>query len=100
MSNFEDQWYELGAVSLPPIKSVKALPFYTPIPIQNAEVKRARFGEKILLTCKDFVVFLPERFSSLPPKAVEHIASGGYKLIKHQSEGDNYTINLYIEEGK
>jgi len=24
-------------------------------------------------------------------EAVEHIATGGYKLIKHQSEGDNYT---------
>jgi len=53
-----------------------------------------------MLTCEDFVVFLPERFSSLPPKAVKHIATGGYKLIKRQSEGDNYTLNFYNEEEK
>jgi len=58
----------LETVSLPPIKSVKALPFNTPIPIQNAEAKRTRFGEKTMLTWEDFVVFLSERFSSLPPK--------------------------------
>jgi len=97
-SNFENQWNELGAVSLPPIKSVKTLPFNTPIPIQNAEVKRTRFGDKIMLTCEEFVVFLPERFSTLQPKAVEHIATWGYKLVKLKSEGDNYTLNFCNEE--
>jgi len=93
MSNFEDQQNELGAVSLPPIKSVN-----TPIPIQNDEVKRTRFGDKIMLTCEEFVVFLPERFSTLQPKAFEHIATGGYKLVKLKSEGDNYTLNFCNEE--
>jgi len=75
-------------------KSVKALPFNTPIPIHNAEVKRTRFGDKIMLTSEEFVVFLPERFSTLQSKAVEHIATGGYKLVKLKSEGDNYTLNF------
>jgi len=96
-SNFADQCNELGAVSLLPIKSVKALSFNTPIPIQNAEVKRTRSGDKIMLTCEEFVVFLPERFSTLQPKAVEHIATGGYKLVKLKSEGDYYTLNFCNE---
>jgi len=70
MSNFEDQWNRT--------------------PKQNGHAS----AKKLCLR----VVFLPERLSSLPPKAVEHIATGGYKLIKQQSEGDNYTLNFYNEE--
>jgi len=97
MSDFGEQFNELGAVSLPPIESVKALPFDTPIVIQNAEVKRTRFGDKIMLTFEDFVVFLPERFSTLTSKAVEHMATEGYKLVKLKSEGDNYILNFCNE---
>jgi len=59
MSQPQDQWNELGAVFLPSIKSIKSLPFNKPIPTENAEVKRTRFGDKVMLTCEDFVVFLP-----------------------------------------
>jgi len=81
---------------LPPIKSVKPLPFNTPTSIENAEVKRTRFGDKLMLTCEDFVVFLPENFSSLSKLAVEE--KGNFKFVKKRTAGDNYTLNYYQEE--
>jgi len=82
---------------LPPIKSIKSLPFNKPIPIENAEVKRTRFGDKVMITCKDFVAFLPERFNSLSKTALEHVAQGDFKFVKLRSDGDNYTLKSYQE---
>jgi len=78
---------------LPPIKSIKSLPFNKPTPIENAEVKKTRFGDKVMITCKAFVVFLPERFNSL----FAHVAQGDFKFVKLRGDGDNYTLKFYQE---
>jgi len=51
-----------------------------------------------MLTCEDFVVFLPERFSPLSKVAVEHISKGNFKFVNQRTAGDNYALNFYQEE--
>jgi len=97
MSQPQDQWNELGAVSLPSIKNIKSLPFNKPIPIENVEVKRTRFGDKVMLTCEGFAVFLPDRFNSLSRTALEHVALGDFKFVKLRGDGDNFTLKFYQE---
>jgi len=50
-----------------------------------------------MITCKDFVVFLPERFNSLSKTALEHVAQGDFKSVKLGGDGDNYTLKFYQE---
>jgi len=50
-----------------------------------------------MLTCEDFVVFLPERFNSLSKAALEHVAQGDFKFEKLRGDGDNYILKFYQE---
>lgn len=64
-----------------PTRPVRALPIGENIPIRSVKRVTTRFGQRLLVTCPEFVVFLPERYAGISEATEAACNAGGLALV-------------------
>lgn len=89
-----ENWNVHGKTQKRAIKSIKDLEAEKPFEIMKTVRKNTVYGEKIMIECKDFVVFLPDRYNNLSDEDVNLFNVGKYKFIKEFDGPDNYSLRF------
>lgn len=63
-------------------------------PIRSAQRKKTSFGTSLALELQEYILYLPERYSTLDDAAIDMIKDNNFSILK---KDDN---NLYLELNK
>lgn len=64
-----------------PTRAVRTLPIGEAVPIRGVKRVTTRFGQRLLVTCQDYVVFLPERYTTISEQTETACNGGGLALL-------------------
>lgn len=64
-----------------PTRPLRELPIGQAIAIAGVKRVTTRFGKRLLVTCPDYVVFLPDRYASVSDSTVAACNAGGFSLV-------------------